>query len=891
CIRTRSSSNLPVESPPNPSTSNPKRRNRRRSKQPFILEESPVDTMADQRTMAELLRAPTEGYAEEIVGQPVGGSKKNPSRSILSWEDLVSKFINEFFPSQQQQIFVMKFQTFNNGLMNRFRRHGIDTKISFVDANSSSSEMAKLTHAVYQQTSDVTTAMTTILKQFQANPPPASVKAVEEICVTCGGAHPYYQCLAADGNTFPELRDNIQGYVAAVAVNYNQGNSGYRHPGVGSGHLPSNTIANLKGELKSITIRSGIVVDGPFISIHPPFINPAKDERVEETLTDQDLAEYTIKIPPPLVQKSKPPSQRNFVMNQRDPLHPNIPYPSRMHKFNLKRVSLTGFPAQSIRSSNAIALDSPYLLVLITGTSQSRQHDTTPTVTPPTTHVDTTLTPTEIPRVSPIILPSPDYTPASPDYSSASDTEFDPSEDPLSDHIPPLPATLPFLSSFNDSSDNDTPDTTPSLTHGTPFTEICPPTQSLPAASATLHRRVMILAPGQPIHHDLFTSDDSSETSSDSSSDDLSDSSFGHSSSDHSSPTLPSGMRSSHQLCSSGASIPYSSTVITKRPSHSSFVGPSRKRSRSPTTSVLLSSPIPRALSSACADLLPPPKRIRIDDFVTDLENCTDKSSDSSILRETSLRDDVVVRGCDEPHSEPDIDPKILADIDECIAYVDALRAEGINARVVVETVAREEVETRDSVKVKVKRVTHPAVPDDIPKPAQEEGAIEGTCETLGDMVHKTVTTCQQSVVLSKRISQLERDNTRLRGTLDVASQRVSRLQRRELKIPNTLSGATMTREEVNELIARRVAEALEARDAVRNLEPLVEGGGEQEDKNGDDYGGGIRRRNGNGGVNGNGGNGNGGGDENGNGNGNKGMAITLKVSCLLLKSAHIWTS
>nr|GFA53370.1 reverse transcriptase domain-containing protein [Tanacetum cinerariifolium] len=39
-------------------------------------------------------------------------------------------------------------------------------------------------------------------------------------------------CLAADGNTFLELRDNIQGYVAAVVVNYNQGNSGYRPTGV-----------------------------------------------------------------------------------------------------------------------------------------------------------------------------------------------------------------------------------------------------------------------------------------------------------------------------------------------------------------------------------------------------------------------------------------------------------------------------------------------------------------------------------------------------------------------------------------------------------------------------------------------------------------------------------
>nr|GFB44188.1 reverse transcriptase domain-containing protein [Tanacetum cinerariifolium] len=41
------------------------------SKKPFIPEESPVDTMADQRTMAKLLRAPTEGYAEAIVVPPI----------------------------------------------------------------------------------------------------------------------------------------------------------------------------------------------------------------------------------------------------------------------------------------------------------------------------------------------------------------------------------------------------------------------------------------------------------------------------------------------------------------------------------------------------------------------------------------------------------------------------------------------------------------------------------------------------------------------------------------------------------------------------------------------------------------------------------------------------
>nr|GFA03634.1 reverse transcriptase domain-containing protein [Tanacetum cinerariifolium] len=236
---------------------------------------------------------------------------------------------------------------------------------------------------------------------------------------------------------------------------------------------------------------------------------------------------------------------------------------------------------------------------------------------------------------------------------------------------------------------------------------------------------------------------------------------YGHSSLDHSSPTLPSHMRFSHQLCSLVSSIPHSSAAITKRPSHSSSAGPSRKRSRSPTTSVPVSSPVPQTLSFVRADLLPPHKRIMSFDFVTYLEDCLDESSESSVPRETSLRDD--------------------ADIHECIAYVDALRAEGIDARVVVES-AREEVETssRGMVKVRVDRVTHLVVSDAILEPGQEEGVI--------GVAHETT-------------------------------------------MPNTRSGVTMTRKAVDNLTGRRVAEALEARDATINLEPLAEGGNVHEEK------------------------------------------------------------
>nr|GFC83022.1 hypothetical protein [Tanacetum cinerariifolium] len=173
----------------------------------------------------------------------------------------------------------------NKSKVRNSRSKPIASPVNACDINSSF-EIAKLTHVVNQQTSAVTTAMTAMLKQLQANPPSAQVKAVEEIYVTYGGAHPYYQCLAAGGNTFLEFRDYIQGYVSAAACNYNQGS------------LPGNTVANPKGELKSITTRSGLVTDGPTVPT-PKSVNPEEDECVEETYTDPNLAEYTIKVPPP----------------------------------------------------------------------------------------------------------------------------------------------------------------------------------------------------------------------------------------------------------------------------------------------------------------------------------------------------------------------------------------------------------------------------------------------------------------------------------------------------------------------------------------------------------------------------------------------------------------
>ncbi|GKE96541.1 hypothetical protein Tco_1581396, partial [Tanacetum coccineum] len=94
--------------------------------------------------------------------------------------------------------------------------------------------------------------------------------------------------------------------------------------------------------------------------------------------------------------------------------------------------------------------------------------------------------------------------------------------------------------------------------------------------------------------------------------------------------------------------------------------------------------------------------------------------------------------------------------------------------------------------------------------------------------------------------------------------------------MPNTRSGASRTREAVNEQSDRRVVEALRVRDAVRNLGPLMGDEVEQEEVGGNGNGGNGDGGNGNGGNgeggngNGNGGNGNGGNRNRGNGNGNR---------------------
>ncbi|GKC39250.1 reverse transcriptase domain-containing protein, partial [Tanacetum coccineum] len=349
-MRTSSSSNLIAES-----STTPIRRNRTRSKQrvePFSLEENPVVTMADQRTMAELLQAPTEGYGDAIVipaflsenfelkhgllnlitsKQYYGFKKedphahipriwleKEPPCSILTWEDLVSKFINQFFPplkttNLRNKImnFQQRFDESFSEVWDRFKDllracphhgftdlHQLDTFYNALTLTDQDSLNAAAGGNILTKTprdaltiienkskvrnsrnkpivskvnmnapsssthdSPEIAALDDAIKAMlhQKSSPPASVKAVEEICVTCGGPHPYHQC-----------------------------------------SLPSDTVTNPRGDLKAITTRSGISYNGPPI---PPL--PKVVER-EPKVTKDTVQPSTENIQPPVVQIQAP---------------------------------------------------------------------------------------------------------------------------------------------------------------------------------------------------------------------------------------------------------------------------------------------------------------------------------------------------------------------------------------------------------------------------------------------------------------------------------------------------------------------------------------------------------------------------------------------------------
>nr|GFD04120.1 reverse transcriptase domain-containing protein [Tanacetum cinerariifolium] len=198
---------------------------------------------------------------------------KEPPRSILTWEDLVSKFINQFFPPSKTTYlrneitnFLQKSnETFNEAwerfkdLLRQCPHHGfselhqLDTFYNALNPNDQDAldsatggnfldkipreclsiikSKSKVRYSrsrvtdvrlnananLYSSQSNsfdlqqIATALEDKLDIRMNRTPTAPLKAVMKVCVTCGSNHRYNQCpLTRGGNDYPVFHDNIQ---------------------------------------------------------------------------------------------------------------------------------------------------------------------------------------------------------------------------------------------------------------------------------------------------------------------------------------------------------------------------------------------------------------------------------------------------------------------------------------------------------------------------------------------------------------------------------------------------------------------------------------------------------------------------------------------------------
>ncbi|GJR18956.1 reverse transcriptase domain-containing protein [Tanacetum coccineum] len=228
----------------------------------------PIVAMADNRTMAQLLEAPTEGYEDAIVipeitannfeikhgllnlvqnKQFFGHDKEDPHAHIRYFNKITStmKIPNVPNTSVKLMLFPFSLEGAARIWLEKEPPRSIETwdDLNCINSihstclnqndqdslNSAAGEVQALPPAISSDVAELKDMVRAlILDRKNQTPASAPVKAVEQSCVTCGGGHSYQNCPATNSNMY---HDNIQEYVSqAAAANFNQANSGYRPP-------------------------------------------------------------------------------------------------------------------------------------------------------------------------------------------------------------------------------------------------------------------------------------------------------------------------------------------------------------------------------------------------------------------------------------------------------------------------------------------------------------------------------------------------------------------------------------------------------------------------------------------------------------------------------------
>ncbi|GJR10728.1 reverse transcriptase domain-containing protein [Tanacetum coccineum] len=321
-------------------------RRRNRGRAPNIIEPElrtivEVAPMAE-RTMEELLCAPTEEYGEAIVLPEINADDFEIKTNLLQLVQ-ANSFHGVCLNENDQDslnaaaggnLLSKTTREALNIIENKSKVHYSRNKSNVARMNTTSRESVSKTDERIDKLADQLSTLVEIVSKKVVTPTP--VKAVEEICVTCSGPHAWYNC----HNT-----DNNQASVCVAMGSYNQVNPQSRvsnqmaPPGFASmqnnGQNRSQSTFGLlfrvipskpKGERKRfIYYRSGVAYEGPSIPTNP---SPKKVvERETEETTDKEQSNFqgsTAHIPPPVNPIPIPEPDVPKTLPK-----PNIPYPSR----------------------------------------------------------------------------------------------------------------------------------------------------------------------------------------------------------------------------------------------------------------------------------------------------------------------------------------------------------------------------------------------------------------------------------------------------------------------------------------------------------------------------------------------------------------------------------
>nr|GEW85240.1 reverse transcriptase domain-containing protein [Tanacetum cinerariifolium] len=274
--------------PTNSSVTISRHRNKKRTPNVVELELSTiveVAPMADNRTMEELLQAPTEWYDEAIVISEINADHFEIKTNLLQ---LVQANPYHGFQRENPHTHINNFKRITSTLKFRDVPNDVIRLMMFSYSLEGAARVWENTSKRDDRIDKLADQILTLFDIFaKIVITPALVKAVEESCVTCGGPHAHYNCDATNSN---------QPSVCVVTGTYNQvapqnRASNYMAP---PGFAPvqknsqnSNTIPNPKGEMKAITTRSGFAYEGPLIPTNPSPKKVVKRETEETTDKEQ----------------------------------------------------------------------------------------------------------------------------------------------------------------------------------------------------------------------------------------------------------------------------------------------------------------------------------------------------------------------------------------------------------------------------------------------------------------------------------------------------------------------------------------------------------------------------------------------------------------------------